>query len=55
MMEEFEKRLCDYFTAAELVELLGISVQRIVQMMHEDDLIDDEDVAELEEIMDHGG
>lgn len=35
MDEEFKKRLIDYFTGAELVELLDIPVEELVELLSE--------------------
>jgi protein associated with RNAse G/E len=34
--EEFKKVLCDYFTSAELVELLDIQIENLVEYIDEE-------------------
>lgn len=51
MDTEFLKRLADYFTAAELVDLLGIDVGMII---HNFDVEIEDAYEDLEEIMFHG-
>lgn len=51
MDDEFRKRLVDYFEGFELVELLNISIERIVDMLEEDILSQE---AELRGYVNYG-
>ncbi len=52
MDEEFKKRIIDYFTGPELVDLLDIPVEELVELLAEQI---DEKKIELEEFINYGG
>jgi hypothetical protein len=57
MDSEFYKRLVDYFTTAELVELLNVDGSELIDALFDwnESLFDEDTLADLEEIMEHGG
>lgn len=51
MDEEYKKRLADYFTGAELVDLLDIPVEELIELLSE---YIDEKVEDINEFMHYG-
>lgn len=51
MDEEFKKRLADYFTGAELVEVLDVPIEELIELLS--DYITDQK-AELDEYTNYG-
>lgn len=51
MDEEYKKRLADYFTSAELVDLLGVPTAELVDLL-EDYILDNKE--DLDEYLNYG-
>lgn len=51
MNKELQEKICDYFTAPELAELLGATPEDILYAIEAGGDISDETISELKEIM----
>ncbi len=54
MDEEFKNRLADYFTSAELVDLLDIPIELIIDFLDEYDILTPQKYAEVVDFINYG-